>query len=201
MSKLEQKSRDPKDLYGRSRYGPGLKSSSSATNKKNAGLSEDQLNEIREAFQLFDPEKSNSIDLRELKAAMRALGVDLTRDEVKVILTQLNKENPSHPSANIRISLDEFISIMSTRLPARDSRAEIDKIFSLFDEDHSGYITFRSLKKVCQELGEGLNDEEIQSMIDEADRDQDGKINADEFYRIMKKRGENPLDDWDSDED
>jgi Ca2+-binding EF-hand superfamily protein len=52
------------------------------------------------------------------------------------------------------------------------------------------------LKKVCSELGEGLTDNEIQEMIDEADRDQDGKINIDEFYRVMKKRGENPLDDW-----
>jgi len=35
-------------------------------------------------------------------------------------------------------------------------------------------------------------------MIDEADRDNDGKINAEEFFRVMKKRGDNPLDDWDS---
>ena len=32
-------------------------------------------------------------------------------------------------------------------------------------------------------------------MIDQADRDGDGEINPDEFYRIMKKRGDNPLDD------
>ena len=44
-------------------------------------------------------------------------------------------------------------------------------------------------------------DDEIQEMIDEADRDNDGKINAEEFFRVMKKRGDNPLDDWDSDED
>jgi len=38
-------------------------------------------------------------------------------------------------------------------------------------------------------------------MIDEADRNGDGQIDADEFYRIMKKRSDNPLDDWDTDED
>lgn len=37
-------------------------------------------------------------------------------------------------------------------------------------------------------------------MIDEADRDNDGKINIEEFFRVMKKRGDNPLDDWDSGE-
>ena len=38
-------------------------------------------------------------------------------------------------------------------------------------------------------------------MIDEADRDGDGLINTDEFYRVMRKRGDNPLDDFDSDDD
>ena len=38
-------------------------------------------------------------------------------------------------------------------------------------------------------------------MIDEADRDNDGQISPEEFYRIMKKRGNNPLDDWSDDEE
>ncbi len=37
-------------------------------------------------------------------------------------------------------------------------------------------------------------------MLDEADRDGDGMLNFDEFYRIMRRRGD-PLDDFDSDED
>lgn len=41
----------------------------------------------------------------------------------------------------------------------------------------------------------------LQEMIQEADRDNDGVINADEFYRVMKKRSANPLDDLDSDDD
>jgi Ca2+-binding EF-hand superfamily protein len=43
------------------------------------------------------------------------------------------------------------------------------------------------LKRVSKELGENLTDEEIQEMIDEADRDGNGVIDQDEFLRIMKK--------------
>ena len=39
-----------------------------------------------------------------------------------------------------------------------------------------------------------------QEMIEEADRDQDGVVNAEEFYRVMRKR-EDPLDDLDSDDE
>jgi centrin-1 len=75
------------------------------------------------------------------------------------------------------------------------------QVFSLFDDDNTGHITFRNLKRVATELGENLTDEELQEMIDEADRDGDGMINDEEFYRVMKKRGDNPLDDLSSDED
>jgi len=99
------------------------------------------------------------------------------------------------------INLSEFISMMTPKMGERDSAEEIAKVFKLFDEENSGFITFRSLKKICQELGENLTDDEIQEMIDEADRDQDGKINFEDFLRVMKKRGDNPLDDWDSDDE
>ena len=41
------------------------------------------------------------------------------------------------------------------------------------------------------ELGESIPDDELREMIDEADRDQDGFVVFDDFYRIMKK----PSDD------
>ena len=59
----------------------------------------------------------------------------------------------------------------------------------------------RNLKRVAKELGENMTEEELQDMIDQADRDGDGEINPDEFYRIMKKRGDNPLDDLLDDDD
>jgi centrin-1 len=75
------------------------------------------------------------------------------------------------------------------------------KVFQLFDEDETGFISYKNLRKICQELGEKLTDNEIQEMIDEADRDGDNQINPDEFLRIMRKRTDDPLADWSSDED
>lgn len=61
------------------------------------------------------------------------------------------------------------------------------KAFRLFDDDNTGKITFKNLKRVAKELGENMTDEELQEMIDEADRDGDGEINEEDFLRIMKK--------------
>ena len=69
----------------------------------------------------------------------------------------------------------------------KDSKEEILKAFKLFDDDETGKISFRNLKRVAKELGENMTDEELAEMIEEADRDGDGEINEEEFLRIMKK--------------
>ncbi len=54
-------------------------------------------------------------------------------------------------------------------------------------EEGHDKITLNSLQKVARELGENMTKEELQEMIDEADRDGDGEIGEDDFVRIMKK--------------
>ena len=40
-----------------------------------------------------------------------------------------------------------------------------------------------------------------QEMVEEADRNNDGVVDKEEFFRVMRKRGDDPLDDLDSDSD
>lgn len=85
------------------------------------------------------------------------------------------------------IDFNEFLQMMTAKMSEKDSKEEILKAFKLFDDDNTGKISFKNLKRVAKELGENLTDEELQEMIDEADRDGDGEINEAEFLRIMKK--------------
>ena len=163
--------------------------------KPKQGLDEEALEEIKEAFNLFDTEGKGAIDVRELKAAFRALGFQIKKAEIRQLFVDLDKDLSS-----ATVSFEEFLEMVTPRMLNRDSREEILKVFALFDDDNTGAISFKNLKRVAQELGENLTDEELQEMVDEADRDGDGVINEDEFYRVMRKR-ENPLDEIDSDDD
>lgn len=85
------------------------------------------------------------------------------------------------------IGYEEFLKMMTHKILNRDPKDEILKAFRLFDDDETGKISFKNLKRVAKELGERMTDEELQEMIDEADRDGDGEVNEEEFLRIMKK--------------
>ena len=48
-----------------------------------------------------------------------------------------------------------------------------------------GKITAHELKKVGQELGENMSDDEWNHVFNKADLDDDGFVTADDFYNIM----------------
>nr|XP_048703189.1 uncharacterized protein LOC125635491 isoform X2 [Caretta caretta] len=156
-----------------------------ASQRKKSGLkpelTEEQKQEIREAFDLFDTDGSGSIDVKELKVAMRALGFEPKKEEVKKMITDIDKGGSG------TIEFEDFLAMMTQKMNEKDSKEEILKAFRLFDDDGTGKISFKNLKRVAKELGENLTDEELQEMIDEADRDGDGEVNEQEFLRIMKK--------------
>jgi hypothetical protein len=58
--------------------------STSTLPARNSGpsLTEDQRQEIKEAFELFDTDKDGAIDYHELKVALRALGFDMKKAEI-----------------------------------------------------------------------------------------------------------------------
>ena len=74
------------------------------------------------------------------------------------------------------------MEIVIPRLPDRHTKDYIQKI-------------------IAEEIGENLFDEELKEIMEEADKDGDGYIGFDDFYRIMKKRGDDPLEDWSDDDD
>ncbi|XP_064617475.1 centrin-3-like [Liolophura sinensis] len=147
--------------------------------RKKRELPDEQKQEIKEAFDLFDTDKDKLIDYHELKVAMRALGFDVKKADVLKVLKDYDRDGIG------KISFEDFNEVVTDMMLERDPQQEILKAFNLFDDDGSGKISLRNLRRVARELGENMSDEELRAMIDEFDKDGDGEINAEEFMAIM----------------
>jgi len=81
-----------------------------AQKNKKFELTEEQKQEIREAFDLFDTDGSGTIDAKELKVAMRALGFEPKKDEVKKMVNDLDRDGDG------TVDFQEFLQMMSGKM-------------------------------------------------------------------------------------
>merc|ERR1712195_288204 len=125
--------------------------------KKKGGLSEEQMEEIREAFGLFDADASGSIDVRELKAAMRALGFEIKNEELKKMVADVDTDGSG------MIEFGEFLEMMTGKMGEKDSREDIENeelqdMISQADKDGDGEINLDEFYRIMKKKGNFLED-------------------------------------------
>ena len=88
-----------------------LKISSNSLGKRiRSEITEEEKQEIKEAFDLFDSESTGAIDVKKLKVAMRALGFEPKKEEIRKILSRIDK------SGQGIIRYDDFFNIMTQKM-------------------------------------------------------------------------------------
>jgi Ca2+-binding EF-hand superfamily protein len=137
--------------------------------------------EIENAFRMFDTDGSGSIDHRELKVAMKALGMQAKADDITRIMGEVDIDNSG------TIDKGEFMEIVRPILGGRDPHSEVRKCFEYFDLTDSGKITAKDLAQTMEELGEDVTPEELRAMMDVADRNGDGAVDVNEFIRLVAR--------------
>ena len=120
------------------------------------GIPEWQMQELREAFDLFDTDGSGSIDTKELQARCARSASTPKKEKVRKMIADIDLDGSG------TIDFEEFVEMMTGKMGDRDSPEEIRRVFKLFDDDETGKISFRNLKRVARELGENMTDEELQ---------------------------------------
>ncbi|CAG8976394.1 hypothetical protein HYALB_00012541 [Hymenoscyphus albidus] len=183
---------------------PAQGGSSAPSNAHLQNITDEQREEINEAFGLFDLDKDQRIDYHEFKVSLKALGFDLPKAHILDLLNTHGiapSPNPSSANPNIRsqhpkpitslqtpgrlvLTLQAFQTVAATLISQRDPREEILRAFSLFDTNDKGMITIDDLRKVAKELGEGLDEDELVAMIEEFDLDGKGGVGREEFVGI-----------------
>lgn len=97
--------------------GSNKNSQSKAKGNYRQELSKRQIEDIKTAFQLFDTDQTKKIDMKELKVALRALGFEPKRGEIKNLQNNLNSEGKDKDTENTNtIDFNEFMQIMELKM-------------------------------------------------------------------------------------
>lgn len=81
---------------------------------------------------MFDRDRSGTIDVSELRDAMKALGIFLKKQEVRDYLQKVDKDGSGS------IDRIEFTGLMACILSKRDQVQEMRKVFRCYDNDDDG---------------------------------------------------------------
>ena len=155
----------------------------SSSNKQNISIEENE--DLRQAFDLFDIKENGKIDPSEIKETMKQLGFDTKNPTIYKIIEDLDTEESK---SNGGLSFTEFSEMMQKRLGDRDTKEGARRIFDLFvDDEKAEYIPLESLKKIAQELGEKMSEDDLKEMIECATKNE-GKLYFDDFFYIISKK-------------
>ena len=137
---------------------------------------------IKEAFELFDA-NDGKIDAREVKDAMVNIGYDEKNPVVYQVVTEL--DTPRNNNAG-GASFDDFCQTVNNRLPDKETDDDLRRIFDLFvDDPDSDTTSLESIKRVADELGENIEEGELNAMLNKASK-AGARLTFEDFVSIMK---------------
>ncbi|KAH7447881.1 hypothetical protein KP509_01G125300 [Ceratopteris richardii] len=141
-------------------------------------LSEEEIAGLKEMFEMIDEDKNGTITFDELKTGLRRLGSSLKDTEIQALMEAADVDN------NGTLDYGEFIAA-TLSLNKVEREENLFAAFCFFDKDNSGYITVDEIQEACLEYN--IGDARIEEMIMEADQDDDGRIDYNEFVAMMRK--------------
>merc|ERR1712117_791009 len=126
---------------------------------KDQGFTEDQIEDFKEVFQLFDTKGDGLIQVTQVGDVLRALGTNPTEGEVKKLIQSSCKNDKDAPSKPIRDTVDDFVEGLKH-----------------FDKEGNGLISAVELRHLLTGLGEKMSEEEVELLI-HGKEDSQGNIN------------------------
>ncbi|XP_075391491.1 calmodulin-like protein 4 [Tenrec ecaudatus] len=138
-------------------------------------LSQDQINEYKECFSLYDQQQRGKISASDLMVVMRCLGASPTQGEVQRHL------HTHHIDRNGELDFSTFLTIMHTQIKQEDPKKEVLLAMLMADREKKGYILASELRAKLTKLGEKLTHKEVDELFREANIEPNGQVKYDEF--------------------
>ncbi|CAK8691369.1 neo-calmodulin-like [Clavelina lepadiformis] len=134
--------------------------------------------EIDALFRLFDQKQIGVVGIEELRAIFHSTKHYATNSELNAIIKEINK------NGNDVITVQDFQEYAQMELE-RCPDDVIRNAFEVFDSDGDGYISKEDLRNLISNLLSPPTDEELNHLLDEADRKAEGRIDFEDFVNAL----------------
>ena len=132
--------------------------------------------DIKQVFNYFDFEETNSINKNYIPKALRYLGIIQTQNDLNLLINNL-------PDS---ISYENFIEIYNIQKSKSLTKEQLKSAFESFDENKTGKCSSKILFHSLQSIGEKLSEEDINELSSKCTIDENGNIDyiklIDELY-------------------
>ncbi|XP_063718887.1 calmodulin-A-like [Symsagittifera roscoffensis] len=149
-------------------------------------FSTEQIAQYRMAFDMFDLDKDGAIGEDELGKMMAQLGQPMSSQDLKEFIEEIDIDG------NGSIEFNEFLEMMIKKNPSaldgkeKNANDDISIAFKVFDRNGDGFISKNELMHVLMGLGENLTEDDVMEIIDEGDKDKDGRLSYEEFKALLQ---------------
>ena len=122
-------------------------------------LTTDQIEHFREVFAVFDADGSGAIDGSELGSCLRALGQNLSEEELKELIMSVDEDHSG------TIDFEEFLGMINSKTDAINCEDEMLAAFQEFDIARKGKLPRSTFLYIFAEIGDPIRHQEVDQML------------------------------------
>ena len=144
-------------------------------------ISEENLEKIKNAFELLDSKGEGKFYPKEFKLNMENYGLIEKEPFIYSIINELDTEEAQKNG----VTFEELLKMIDDRLGNKNTKEGIKKIFELFlDKKEDNTMTLLALKKAGNKYGLRMTNEQYKLLIEKASQN-GNEITFYDFYKIM----------------
>jgi len=139
------------------------------------------MSDNRSAFEVFDSDGDAALNEEELGYVLRSMGHNPSQKQLSELTA--NCSDPTHIS---RADMTR-VTLAAPKAPSSGYEKDLVEAFRVFDRDDNGLITENDIRVIFTTLGEVISLEEVNSLLEQVQIDDNGKVKYTEFVKMLLK--------------